>query len=195
MSDVTVLVVDDEEDVTDLYAQLLDDHYQVRKAYGGHEALTTLANANGDVDVVLLDRQMPELDGDETLARIREAEYDCRVAMVTAVDPDFDVVEMPFDAYVTKPLSGADLKDVVDRLLARQSYAADVQHHFSLAARKAALEAEKSQAELASSDEYAALTARLEELRTGLEGHTPPSDDAEEWDALLKEVVDGRNRP
>jgi DNA-binding response OmpR family regulator len=36
---------------------------------------------------VLLDRRMPGLSGDNALNRIREREYDCRVAMVTAVDP------------------------------------------------------------------------------------------------------------
>jgi hypothetical protein len=37
---------------------------------------------------------MPILSGNEVLAAIEERPVDCRVAMVTAVDPDFDIIEM-----------------------------------------------------------------------------------------------------
>lgn len=50
-----------------------------------------------DVDVVLHDCRMPDRSGGQTLERIREQGYDCRVAMVTAVDLDFDIVEMDFE--------------------------------------------------------------------------------------------------
>lgn len=83
--DPVVLVVDDEEDLANLYSQWLSDDYAVRTAYNGEQALERLDET---VDVVLLDRRMPGLSGDDALNRIREREYDCRVAMVTAVDPD-----------------------------------------------------------------------------------------------------------
>ena len=76
-----------------MYALRLD-RYETRTAYGGREALEAV---DGSVDVVLLDRRMPEIPGDEVLGRIRTTGYNCRVIVLTAVDPGPDIVEMHFD--------------------------------------------------------------------------------------------------
>ena len=94
-----VVVVDDEPDLAELYTAWLGDSYDVRTAYGGEEAVELI---NADADVALVDRLMPEKSGDEVLSTVREQGYDCRVAMVTAVEPDFDIIEMGFDAYLVK---------------------------------------------------------------------------------------------
>jgi len=57
-ADASVLVVDDERDVADVYALRLSDEFETRTAYSGGAALTPL---DDDVDVVLLDRHMPEV--------------------------------------------------------------------------------------------------------------------------------------
>ncbi|MFB6253245.1 MAG: response regulator transcription factor, partial [Halobacteriaceae archaeon] len=106
----TVLIVDDENDIVEIFALGLKDEYNVIKAYSGQEALDKISN---DVDVVLLDRRMPEMTGKEVLSEIRERELNVRVAMVTAVDPDFDITEMGFDTYIQKPVDTDELKDVV----------------------------------------------------------------------------------
>jgi DNA-binding response OmpR family regulator len=162
----TVLVVDDEAGITDLYAEWLSDSYEVRTAYNGTEALEEVDDA---VDVVLLDRRMPDMSGDEVLAEIRDRDLDCRVAMVTAVDPDFDILEMGFDTYVVKPTTDEELHETVETLVERASYDDAIQEYFSLSARRAALEANKGHAELESSKEYAELSARLEELEGSLD--------------------------
>jgi len=100
-----VLVVEDEPDLADLYAAWLGDEYRVRTAYGGQEALDELDEADDEVDAILLDRRMPGLSGDEVLAAVRERGIDCRVAMVTAVEPDFDILKMGFDDYLVKPVT------------------------------------------------------------------------------------------
>jgi len=158
----TVLVVDDEQNVVDAYALWLDDECDVRTAAGGEEALEAV---NDDIDAVLLDRRMPDISGDEVLTEIRERDVECRVAMVTAVDPDFDILEMPFDAYLTKPVEKADLEEVVERLLSLREYDRRVEEQFALAEKLAAIQAEKTEEELAESEEYAALEERMAELR------------------------------
>jgi DNA-binding response OmpR family regulator len=157
----TVLLVDDEEDIVDVYALAFDDDdYAVRRAYDGEEALQKV----GDADVVLLDRRMPGLSGREVLAEIRSRGIDVRVAMVTAVDPDFDITEMAFDAYLTKPVSDDDLRETVDELLTLSAYDEQVRDRFAVARKLAVLEAEKSERELAASSEYQSLTERAAEL-------------------------------
>ncbi|MFQ3318745.1 MAG: CheY-like chemotaxis protein [Natronomonas sp.] len=156
----TVLVVDDEPHVAEGYALWLGDEYETLVATDGSDALERVP----DADAILLDRRMPGMSGDEVLDRIDEEGYDCRVAMVTAVDPDFDIIEMPFDAYVTKPVGKADIESVVDRLLTLSEYDDALQRQFSLARKRAMLESAKSEGELEDSDEYARLEERYQEL-------------------------------
>ncbi|MFP4628775.1 MAG: response regulator transcription factor [Halobacteriales archaeon] len=163
MSDAgTVLVVDDETLLADLFASWLESDWDVRVAYDGESALEALDES---VSVVLLDRRMPGLSGDEVLHRIRDAGYDCRVVMVTAVDPDFDIVEMGFDDYIVKPISKEDLQGTVATVADRAEYDADIQELYALASKKALLEAEKSERDLRESEEYEKLNRRFTELR------------------------------
>jgi CheY-like chemotaxis protein len=162
----TVLVVDDEPDVTEVCGLWLGADYDVRKATGGEKALETIDEA---VDVVLLDRLMPGIDGDEVLTRIRAEGYECRVAMVTAVDPDFDVLGMPFDAYLVKPVTEKDLLETVERLVELAGHDERVREFYRLAARRGALESMKTDRALAERDEYTDLVARMEEMRAELD--------------------------
>ena len=165
-SKATVLIVDDEKPITDAYARWLDDDYEVRTAYSGSEALEKLDDA---VDVVLLDRRMPDLSGEDVLSQIHEQGLTCRVALVSAVEPDFDILELGFDAYLEKPLSdAAELLETVETLLRRSTYDSQMQRFLSLANKKAALETKKSPEELEANDEYEALRDELADLRTQL---------------------------
>ena len=182
-----VLVVEDEPDLADLYAAWLGDEYRVRTAYGGHEALETMDDLDDDVDAILLDRRMPGLSGDEVLAAVRERGIDCRVAMVTAVEPDFDILEMGFDDYLVKPVASETLKETVEGLLQRGEYDSGVQDLFSLTSKKAMLEAEKSASELAENEEYQELTSRIEELRDDVDRSLEAVTERDDFEGLFKE--------
>ncbi len=190
MSDnATVLIVDDEPSITDLYALRLKGEYDVRTAYGGEEALEKV---DGDVDVVLLDRRMPDLSGDEVLERIEERGLDPGVAMVTAVDPDFDILELGFDAYVVKPVPEEKLRETVETLIRRSSYDSKLQELTSLMSKRAALEAEISPDELDDHDEYRRLTERVEDLQAELD-ETVQELDEDDFSAAFYALSRGRD--
>ena len=183
-----VLVVEDEPDLADLYAAWLSDHYQVHTAYGGQEALETLDELDDEVDAILLDRRMPGLSGDDVLDAVRGRDIDCRVAMVTAVEPDFDIIAMGFDDYLVKPVRSDTLRETVEGLLQRTEYDAGVQELFSLTSKKAMLEAEKSATELADNEEYQELDARIERLRSDVdETLDTVTNDSDEFEKLFRE--------
>lgn len=161
-----VLVVDDEPDVADVHARQLRPRHDVRLAHSGEAALDSI---DGEIDVVLLDRRLGDYSGDEVLETIREREYDCRVVMVTAVTPDVDIVEMPFDDYVVKPVTGDDLHDVVDRMLTRAAYHDHAREYFQLVAKRAALKAHRPRGELDTSEEFERLESKIEETRARLD--------------------------
>jgi len=157
-----VMVVDDEQRLADLFATWLRNTWDVKVAYDGDEALEKLDDS---VVIMLLDRRMPGLSGDEVLEEVRSRDADVRVVMVTAVDPDFDIIEMGFDDYVVKPVSKDDLVGVVEKMQTRAEYDANIQRYYSLASKKALLESEKPASELQSSEEYERLVEEFEELR------------------------------
>jgi two-component system response regulator AdeR len=153
----TVLVVDDEPELAGMYAAMLEDRHTVRTATSGEAALRQFTS---DVDVVLLDRRMPDVTGDELLDVVRTEGYDYQVAMVTAVEPDGDVTELAFDAYVIKPVRRRDLRDVVAELLLRSEYGTDVQELLRVASKLAALETRNDPADLADDEDYQRLLQR-----------------------------------
>jgi len=182
----TVLVVDDERDIADLYSTWLGVDHEVLTAYGGREALEKVDES---VDIVFLDRQMPEYSGDEVLAEIRDRGFDSRVVMVTAVDPDFDIVDMPFDDYLTKPVMREDLDEAVDTQLERDGYNDTLQEYFALTSKKATLEAEKTPSELEDNDEYRAMVDRVEELESQADHAVSGFED--DFDSLFQELPGG----
>jgi DNA-binding response OmpR family regulator len=184
---VSVLVVDDEPDVADAYAAQLEDEYLVSTAYSGREALDQI---DASVEVVLLDRRMPGISGDEVLEHIRDRGLNSRVAMVTAVDPDFDIIDMPFDDYVIKPVSREDLFSTIERLLTASEYEEKLREFYSMTAKQAALQSNKPEAELQTSAEYTALEERIEDLRDTLDETVADFDD-EDFAAVFRDLDDG----
>ena len=171
----TVLVVEDEANLAELYASFLADEYDVRTAYDGGEALEMMGP---EVDVVLLDRKLPRTSGDEVLERIRKRNYDAYVAMVTAVDPDFDIVDVPVDDYLRKPVTRGDLLRTVEEFYARRTYD-DLQRELSAKlVRRNVLAVEKTAAELEANEEFQRLDARIAELQDEVEHLSRTLDDA-----------------
>jgi len=162
----TVLVVDDEEEVADVYALRLRNEYETRTAYGGQEALEQI---DDDVDIVLLDRRMPDVAGDDVLSEIRSEGYDCKVIMLTAVDPGTDILEMDFDDYLCKPVEKADLVAAIDQQLQVQQYDDRLTEYFEVTSKLTLLEAELSPQEIEDSDELRELAARADQLKTEID--------------------------
>lgn len=181
-----VLVVEDEVELAKLYTEWLSEDYEVRTATGGEQALELY---DASVDVVLLDRRMPDLSGDDVLAEIRAREGSARVAMVTAVDPDVDILELGFDDYVTKPVSSDDLLRTVDRLLTRATYEESVQEYFALASKRATVESELSATQLSENEEYVQLATRIDELETEIDTRAS-SFEEEDFRAAFHQIGD-----
>ncbi len=182
----TVLVVDDEPDVADAYAAQLQGEYIVSTAYGGQEALDKLDDS---IDIVLLDRRMPGISGDEVLEKIRERDLHIRVAMVTAVDPDFDIIEMPFDDYVIKPVSRDDLFETIERLLTCSEYEERLRRYYALTAKHATLVSNKPESELAGSEAFEQLEAEMDEIREDLD-QTISTFDEDDFEAAFRDLDD-----
>lgn len=120
MSDRRILVVDDDADIRGLLKELLDRRgFAVTEARDGQEALRAFYEERPDL--VVLDIQMPVLDGWKTLERIRELS-DVPVVMLTARSSELEKtrgLRGGADDYVTKPFGRQELLARVDALLRR----------------------------------------------------------------------------
>jgi DNA-binding response OmpR family regulator len=118
VSRARILVVDDEADILDLLSELLGESgYEVVRAVDGREAIRALFHTQPDL--VLLDVAMPELDGWQTLERIRDVS-DLPVLMLTARASEDDKVRglrAGANDYVTKPFSTRELLARIEALL------------------------------------------------------------------------------
>jgi len=158
MTAPTVLVVEDDPELADLYSTWLGEEYDVRVAHTAADALHELDAA---VSVALVDRKLPDRDGDDLLVDIQNERPNVRVAVVTGIEPGFDIIDMGFDTYLVKPVTRDAILDTVSRLLARAVYSEEIREFFSLASKRAALETEMSQDELAENDAYRELVERM----------------------------------
>lgn len=116
-----VLLIEDEESIAGMLQGFFERAgYQLIHAATGEEGLQRLAER--PVKVVLLDLNLPGIDGIEVCRRIRAAESDVPVIMLTARDTEVDKVvglEMGADDYVTKPFSPRELLARVKAVLRR----------------------------------------------------------------------------
>jgi EAL domain-containing protein (putative c-di-GMP-specific phosphodiesterase class I) len=110
-----VLVVDDDASLLRLYARMLTDNgYQVQTAPCGQDAVNAL-NA-GQFDVVMSDIDMPEMSGIELLRRVRAADIDVPLLLITgnpSVETATQAIEQGVLRYLIKPVKNAALMEAV----------------------------------------------------------------------------------
>jgi two-component system OmpR family response regulator len=119
--DATILVVDDEESLSEMVSSALRfAGYTVRTESNGFDALRTIKAATPDL--IVLDVNMPEMDGFEVCRRIRRDGVQTPVIFLTARD-DMDDLRTGFrqggDDYLTKPFSLEELGLRIEALLRR----------------------------------------------------------------------------
>jgi two-component system, OmpR family, KDP operon response regulator KdpE len=120
-----ILVVDDEPRMTKFVRMNLElEGYRVAEAANGLEALEKVKNEIPDL--VILDVNMPELDGFETLRLIRQTTTVPVIMLTVKADEDDRIhgLELGADDYVTKPFSPRELASRVKAVLRRTAMAA-----------------------------------------------------------------------
>ena len=106
----TVLIVDDDRDIVTLISKSLTlEQFNVRPAHSGKEALSLLQNFI--IDFVILDINMPDMDGLEVCRKIRTS-HNIPILFLSARNREIDKIiglEIGADDYMTKPFSVGEL--------------------------------------------------------------------------------------
>ncbi len=122
-----ILLVDDNEtNRRVLSSQMLHAGYEVEQAPGALQALEMLRRPGSDFDVVVLDYQMPDMDGAMLGEQIMNAKdiAATRLVLLTSLDRSGDMqrfADIGFSAYLTKPVRTRELLDCLNKALARDA--------------------------------------------------------------------------
>jgi CheY-like chemotaxis protein len=125
MNEKTVLIIEDEEDAAELFAEMMRvSGYRVIKTSRSTPAIGMMTTEKPDV--VLLDIMMPEISGLDILRQMRRdpALANIPVVVITAKGMPADIkngMEAGAFTYLTKPVGFLDLKEAVERAIGSQS--------------------------------------------------------------------------
>ncbi len=118
---LNILVIEDEEDVSKLYASILTKE--------GHRVVTASTGGQGIekmekeiFDLVILDLRLPDIDGAEVLKQIRQKNNLISVIIATAypsLETALDAIKTRVDDYIIKPFSSPQLRLVVQKMAER----------------------------------------------------------------------------
>jgi two-component system, sensor histidine kinase and response regulator len=111
----TVLCIDDAPDILLLYKRLLESHgYNVVLASNGREGLELMRCSS--VDCVILDYQMPGMDGAEVVRSVSHDNTLPPVILVSGADPPRELREQ-VDAFIEKPTAIFELLERVEAVI------------------------------------------------------------------------------
>jgi len=117
-----IVVVDDEASVLESFKMILGiKNYDVDTFESGESALKDFSK--GKYQVAFVDIKMPKMDGLELLKRLKEADPDLEVAMVTAYADDQShakAIDLGALEYLRKPFLMEEIYELVDRGLRRR---------------------------------------------------------------------------
>lgn len=123
MSDLTILVVDDESRMRKLIKDFLKQKdFNILEAEDGEVALKVYNENKDKINLILLDVMMPKLDGWSVLRQIRQENKSIPIVMLTARTEEQDELfgfELGVDEYIAKPFSPKILVARVEAILKR----------------------------------------------------------------------------
>lgn len=180
----TVLVVDDEDRVANCYKLFINDAYETRVATGGREAVE---NLNREVEVVLLDRRMPEMHGHEVLDYIQDEKYGCRVIIISALDPDMEVLNYQFSKYLKKPIVKEELLEAIEQVRMLDRYEALLTEYYQSVEKHSIMKSEFHSSTLEDSDEFQTLEEKITRLQTDIE------ETLDDLDSTMERMLRGEN--
>jgi len=120
----TLLVVDDNDAVrkaTGVMAKQLG--YDVIQASGGREAIEIYRDRGSEITLVLLDLVMPEMNGAETFAALRDIDPDAVVLLCSGYDDGqaADIMAAHSVGFLQKPYSAVRMAKALDKALGQDS--------------------------------------------------------------------------
>lgn len=157
---LSVLIIENERMVTTVLADYFPDSYDVRSVQTGEEAIEEYTD---NTDLLIVDRKLNGISGDEVAARIRAEHERQLILCVSGVEPNNDIYELRYDDYIHKPIKEDEMKARVDLLFSRAELEATERAYLSLRSKQIALTAAHGKSATKMTG-YQDCTAQIEDL-------------------------------
>ncbi len=114
-----IMIADDEQKMRKMLRSILSvKHVVIEEAKNGKEALEKFNNS--DPDLVILDIEMPKMNGLEALSKIKGKDKSQKVIMVTGIgshEKIKEVMERGADAHIVKPYRKSQLMETIEMVM------------------------------------------------------------------------------
>jgi len=157
---LSVLIVENERMVATVLTDYLPGSYDVRSVQTGKEAIEEYTE---DTDLLIVDRKLDGISGDEVAARIKGEHERQLILCVSGVEPDNDICELRYDDYIHKPIEEDELKVRLELLFSRAELDATERTYLSLRSKQIALTGAHGNSATKMTG-YQDCTAQIEEL-------------------------------
>ncbi len=127
-----ILIIDDSEFNRDLLKVLMEDDYDVEEAADGKEAVQMLQAKWNQIDAVLLDLQMPVMDGYEVIRHMKENNWMNKIPVLVitserSIEIENKCFELGVSDFVAKPFDAGLVKNRVKNVVELFSYKNDLE--------------------------------------------------------------------
>jgi DNA-binding response OmpR family regulator/DNA-binding HxlR family transcriptional regulator len=175
----SILILEDERMVADLLAEYFPDTYDVQHVRTGEEAIEQYTD---DVDLIVVDRNLDDISGDEVATRIRAEHEQPLVLCVSGIEPDDEISGLAYDDYIHKPVEEREVRTRLELLLNRAGLDPTEREYLSLRSKQIALTHAHGRA-ATKMEGYRECTARIGDLEL-------PPDRKETLEPLLPSGAD-----
>lgn len=116
-----ILIAEDNGDMRDLLQEVMEDAgYDTIVAVNGRQALSYVEKESKVIDLVISDVQMPEMSGEQLLAKVRDSRPETPVIVITAfgsVEQAVEMVKAGAYQYLTKPFENREILRLIEEAL------------------------------------------------------------------------------
>jgi DNA-binding HxlR family transcriptional regulator/response regulator of citrate/malate metabolism len=157
-----ILIIEDNKAQAKMYKRWLEPKYSAKIANTFDEALEEYSKTE---NVILLDRRLEDSEAEEIIESLADIEEQ-NIVVITGMEPDVDLLDMPIKDYLIKPIGREDLRDSVRKVLEADRGTEKHKELLELLSKKRVLDEKPT--EVRQKREYQNLVERIEQLQEEL---------------------------
>jgi len=132
----SVLIVEDDLMASSALSDYSSGSFDVQCTSSGEDAIEMYSD---DVDLVILDRKLDSISGGTVATEIKETHPQALFLVVSGIEPDEDILDLPVDDYMKKPVGERELRNRISLLLNRANMDETNREYLALRSKQLAL--------------------------------------------------------
>jgi len=132
----SILIIEDDPMASSALSDYSSNPFNVRTVSRGEDGIRHYTK---DTDLVILDRKLDDMSGDTVATKIKEKDQHALILVVSGIDPKDNILDLPVDCYLKKPVSRTELRSRISDILNRQGLELEQREYLALRSKQSAL--------------------------------------------------------